>query len=71
MENIIVNNTYSSRIWNFSAGPACLPEKILKEIQKDLLNYKNCGRSILELSHRSKIFEEIIQKAENNLRILL
>lgn len=59
------------RVINFGAGPACLPDSVLVEAQKELLNYKGSGRSIMEMSHRCKIFEELIQGAENDLRKLL
>ena len=58
----------SKRIFNFSAGPAVLPEPVLIEAQKDLVNYKNCGMSVMEMSHRSKEFDEIILSAESGLR---
>ncbi len=61
----------NNRIFNFSAGPAVLPESALKEAQKDLLNYKNCGMSVMEMSHRSKEFSEIITSTENKLRKIL
>lgn len=59
------------RIFNFSAGPAMLPLPALKKAQEDMLNYNNSGMSVLEMSHRSKPFEEIIGAAEANLRQLL
>lgn len=61
----------SQRVYNFSAGPSMLPEAVLKNVQKDLLNYKDSGMSVMEMSHRSKIFGEIIQDAEDNLRKLM
>lgn len=60
-----------SRVYNFSAGPAVLPEEVLKEAQKDLLDYKGCGMSVMEMSHRSKMFDDIIKTAEADLRKLL
>lgn len=59
------------RIYNFSAGPAILPEEVLLEAQKDLYNYKDSGMSIMEMSHRGKIFEGIIKEADADLRKLL
>lgn len=59
------------RIYNFSAGPAVLPEEVLFEAQKDLLSYKGCGMSVMEMSHRGKIFDQIIKEAEADLRKLL
>ncbi|MFZ1292154.1 MAG: 3-phosphoserine/phosphohydroxythreonine transaminase [Melioribacteraceae bacterium] len=61
----------SERIYNFSAGPAILPEEVLKEAQADLYNYKNTGMSVMEMSHRSKTYEAIIKTAEADVRKLL
>lgn len=60
-----------SRVYNFSAGPAVLPEEVLKEAADEMLDYKGCGMSVMEMSHRSKVFETIIQEAEADLRDLL
>ena len=59
------------RVYNFSAGPAVLPEEVLKEAAADMLDYKGCGMSVMEMSHRSKMFQEIIDEAEANLRKLM
>ncbi len=59
------------RIYNFSAGPAILPEEVLKEAQQNLFSLKGIGMSILEISHRSKTFDAIIQEAEKDIRTLL
>ena len=59
------------RIYNFSAGPAVLPEEVLKEAANDMLDYKGCGMSVMEMSHRSKMFDNIIKEAEADLRKLL
>ncbi|MCS7239409.1 MAG: 3-phosphoserine/phosphohydroxythreonine transaminase [Thermoguttaceae bacterium] len=59
------------RVWNFSPGPAVLPLEALEEAQRDLLALPGVGASVLEISHRSKIFESIIQAAEDNIRKLL
>ncbi|MBR4661914.1 MAG: aminotransferase class V-fold PLP-dependent enzyme, partial [Clostridia bacterium] len=56
------------RVYNFSAGPSMLPLEVLEEAQKDLLDYKGCGMSVMEMSHRTPEFEEIIQGAEASLR---
>ena len=56
------------RIYNFSAGPAALPESVLKQAQEELLNYGSSGMSVMEMSHRSMDFENIINKAEAGLR---
>ena len=53
-----------SRVYNFSAGPAVLPEAVLKEAAEEMLDYKGTGMSVMEMSHRSKAFEEIITTAE-------
>lgn len=59
------------RIYNFSAGPAMLPVEVLKEAAEEMLNYKNTGMSVMEMSHRSKDYEMIIDEAEENLRKLM
>ncbi len=59
------------RVYNFSAGPAVLPEEVLKEAAEEMLDYRGCGMSVMEMSHRSKMFEEIIQTAEQDIRDLL
>lgn len=59
------------RVYNFSAGPSMLPEDVLKTIQFDLVNYKRCGMSVMEMSHRSMAFELIINDAEKDLRNLM
>lgn len=60
-----------SRVYNFSAGPAVLPEEVLKEAAEEMLDYKGSGMSVMEMSHRSKVYETIIQEAEADLRELL
>lgn len=60
-----------NRVYNFSAGPACLPEEVLREAQEEMLDYRGCGMSVMEMSHRSKVFEEIIEEAEQDLRDLM
>lgn len=59
------------RIYNFSAGPAVLPEDVLREAADEMLDYQGCGMSVMEMSHRSKEFESIIGEAEQDLRDLL
>lgn len=66
-EDVIMEN----RVYNFSPGPATLPLSVLQEAQRDLLALPGTGISILEISHRSKAFGEIISQAETNLRTLL
>lgn len=60
-----------SRVYNFSAGPAVLPEEVLKEAAAEMLDYNGTGMSVMEMSHRSKAFEEIIQTAEKDIRELM
>ena len=60
-----------SRVYNFSAGPAVLPEEVLKEAAEDMLDYRGTGMSVMEMSHRSKAFDAIIKDAEADLRDLL
>ena len=59
------------RVYNFSAGPAVLPEEVLKEAAEEMLDYQGTGMSVMEMSHRSKAFETIIQEAESDLRELM
>lgn len=61
----------SERVYNFSAGPAMLPEEVLKKASEEMLNYKGCGMSVMELSHRSAIYQEIIDGAEATLREIM
>ena len=62
--------TTVQRIFNFSAGPAVLPQSVLEEAQRDLVSLPGVGMSILEISHRSKAFDAIIQGAEADIRAL-
>ncbi len=59
------------RVYNFSAGPAVLPEEVLRECQEEMMNYGGTGMSVMEMSHRSKAFESIINTAEADLRELM
>ena len=59
------------RIYNFSAGPAVLPEEVLREAADEMMNYRGCGMSVMEMSHRSKMFDDIIKEAEKDLRELM
>ena len=59
------------RVYNFSAGPAVLPEKVLQEAAVEMLDYNGTGMSVMEMSHRSKAFEDIIKTAEKDLRELM
>ena len=60
----------SERVYNFSAGPAVLPEQVLEEAREHLLTFPGAGMSVLEISHRSSAFSEIIQRATSNIRAL-
>ena len=60
-----------ARIFNFSAGPAMLPEEVLKEATEEMLDYRGCGMSVMEMSHRSKVYQQIIDEAEADLRQLV
>src|SRR5215813_14474351 len=64
------SSTTTARIFNFSAGPAVLPLEVLEEAQRDLLSLPGVGMSILEISHRSKTFDDIIQGCEADMRTL-
>ena len=60
-----------ARVFNFSAGPAVLPEEVLREAADEMLDYRGCGMSVMEMSHRSKPFGQIIETAEQDIRDLL
>ena len=60
-----------SRVYNFSAGPAVLPEEVLKEAAAEMLDYRGTGMSVMEMSHRSKVYDNIIKEAEADLRDLM
>ena len=60
-----------SRVYNFSAGPAVLPEEVLKEAAEEMMDYRGTGMSVMEMSHRSSAFQQIIDEAEADLRDLL
>ena len=59
------------RVYNFSAGPAVLPEEVLREAADEMLDYQGTGMSVMEMSHRSAAFDEIIKTAEQDLRDLM
>jgi phosphoserine aminotransferase len=75
MSNPVVEQTLvdsaAGRVFNFSAGPAVLPLPVLEQAQRELLNFQGAGMSVLEMSHRSAAFEDIIHRAEADLRALL
>ena len=60
-----------SRVYNFSAGPAVLPEEVLQEAAAEMMDYKGSGMSVMEMSHRSKWFDDIIKDSEKDLRELM
>ncbi len=60
-----------SRVYNFSAGPAVLPEEVLREAAAEMLDYQGTGMSVMEMSHRSKTYQAIIDQAEADLRELM
>ncbi len=60
-----------SRVYNFSAGPAVLPEEVLQKVQSEMMDFNGCGMSVMEMSHRSKVFDDIINEAEQDLRDLM
>ena len=57
----------NERAYNFSAGPSMLPLPVLEQVKDDLLNYKGCGESVMEMSHRSAEFKKILADAEKSL----
>ena len=59
------------RIYNFAAGPATMPESVLEEARDEMMNYRGCGMSVMEMSHRSKMFQQIADEAEADLRELM
>ena len=60
-----------ARVYNFSAGPAVLPEEVLREAAEEMMDYRGTGMSVMEMSHRSKAYDNIIKEAEADLRDLL
>ncbi len=59
------------RTYNFSAGPATMPEEVLEEVRDEMMNYKGSGMCVMEMSHRSKVYQQIIDEAEQDLRDLM
>ena len=60
-----------NRIYNFSAGPATMPEPVLEEIRDEMMNYQGSGMCVMEMSHRSPVYQKIIDEAEQDLRDLM
>ncbi|HBQ63738.1 MAG TPA: 3-phosphoserine/phosphohydroxythreonine aminotransferase, partial [Clostridiales bacterium] len=60
-----------NRIYNFSAGPSMLPEPVLKKAADEMLDYQGSGMSVMEMSHRSRLFESIVEETEQSLRSLM
>jgi phosphoserine aminotransferase len=61
----------SNRVYNFSAGPGVLPEAVLRKAAEEMMNYEGSGMSVMEMSHRSKVYQSIIDGAEKSLRELM
>ncbi|MFR9143389.1 MAG: aminotransferase class V-fold PLP-dependent enzyme, partial [Lentihominibacter sp.] len=61
----------NERAYNFSAGPSMLPISVIEDAAANLANYKGCGESVMEMSHRSAEFKAILEDAEKNLRDIL
>ena len=59
------------RSYNFSAGPAMMPEEVLEEIAAEMMNYQGSGMCVMEMSHRSAVFQKLRDEAENDLRKLM
>ena len=59
------------RTYNFSAGPATMPEEVLEEVRDEMMNYRGSGMCVMEMSHRSKVYQQIIDEAEADLRELM
>ena len=57
-----------SRVYNFSAGPSMLPEEVLKKAQSEMLDYNGSGQSVMEMSHRSKVYDSIIKNCEGTFK---
>eukprot|EP00434_Breviolum_minutum_P023523 symbB.v1.2.020750.t1/scaffold1763.1/size102666/5 len=64
----LLRNMAEGRVYNFSAGPSVMPLEVLEEVQREMVNYKGCGMSVMEMSHRSKEFMAIAAESEKNLR---
>ena len=64
----MVENTKAENVYNFSAGPCCLPKEVLQKAQAECLNWHGTKISVMEMSHRSKAFDSINTKAKNDLR---
>ena len=60
-----------NRTYNFSAGPATMPEPVLEEIRDEMMNYRGSGMCVMEMSHRSPVYQQIIDEAEQDLRDLM
>lgn len=70
-QSLTLKNNNSARVYNFGAGPATLPEEILLQAKEELLNWQNTGMSVIEISHRSAEFSELVKKTEQDFRDLL
>ncbi len=63
-----MGKTVWGRIYNFSAGPSAIPLPVLEQAREELLNFEHCGMSVMEMSHRSKEFDQILARAETGVR---
>ena len=68
---MVENQPESKTVYNFSAGPCCLPKAVLAKAQSELLSYGDTGISVMEMSHRSKAFTTIAEKARADIKTLL
>ncbi len=68
---VTISSQMTDRIYNFSAGPAMLPLSVLQEAQNELLSFRGTGMSVMEMSHRSDIFRDVVDRAESGMRSLL
>ena len=60
-----------NRVYNFSAGPAAIPEPVLQQAQAELLDFRGTGMSVMEMSHRGKVFLDVAAEVERDFRDLL
>ena len=67
----ILEDDLMKRVFNFSAGPAMLPEEVLQEAAAEMMDYRGTGMSVMEMSHRSKAYQQILDDAEQDLRDLM
>ena len=68
---MVDNSSESKTVYNFSAGPCCLPKAVLQQAQADLLDYKGTGMSVMEMSHRGKVFTTLAEKCRSDIKTML